>query len=184
VIVEGEKKALALRRLAYHESDQPRFVPVAIPGVWSWRGIIGKTGGPNGERLEVKGAIPDLARILWERRTAFVLFDRNVHTNESVKAARNCLSRHLTQQGAAIKLVDLPEDCGVNGVDDLLAIWEPARVLELFNRAVSGARLGVVPPPQFESKPEGMYRVTRQGEVLSTAAFQLRSDDHHEHHAR
>src|SRR6516162_4392463 len=56
VIVEGEKKALALWRLANHESDQPRFIPVAIPGVWSWRGIIGKTGGPKGERLDVKGA--------------------------------------------------------------------------------------------------------------------------------
>jgi hypothetical protein len=40
-------------------------------------------------------------------------------------------------------------------------------VLELFDRAVSGACLEVVPPPQFESKPEGMFRVTGQGEVLS-----------------
>jgi hypothetical protein len=84
-----------------------------------------------------------------------------------VKAARKCLGRHLAQQGAAIKLVDLPEDCGVNGVDDLLAAWGPTRVLELFERAVSGARFEVVPPPQFESKPEGMYRVVQQGEALS-----------------
>jgi hypothetical protein len=42
-----------------------------------------------------------------------------------------------------------------------------AKVLELFDRAESGARLEVVSPPQFESKPEGMFRVTGQGEVLS-----------------
>ena len=41
-IVEGEKKALALWRLAGHEIEQPRFIPLGIAGVWSWRGIIGK----------------------------------------------------------------------------------------------------------------------------------------------
>jgi hypothetical protein len=166
VIVEGEKKALALWRLANHEVDCPRFIVVAIPGVWSWLGVVGKTGGKNGERLDVKGVIPDLDRIAWRERTIFILFDRNVHTNESVKAARKRLMRHLAQQGGASKLVDVPEDCGVNGVDDLLAAWGPTKVLELLDRAVSGARLEVVPPPQFESQPEGMYRVTQQGEQL------------------
>jgi hypothetical protein len=166
-IVEGEKKALALWRLASHESDQPRFIPVAIPGVWSWRGKVGKTGGPKGERLDVKGPIPDLGRIHWDGRTVFITFDSNVHTNDEVKFARSGIARHLTQRGAGVKLVNLPEDCGVNGVDDLLAAWGPAKVLELFARAVSGARLEVVPPPQFESRPNGMFRVVRKGELLS-----------------
>ena len=43
-----------------------------------------------------------------------------------------------------MKFVNLPEDCGVNGVDDLLAAWGPARVLELFEAAVSGAELRVI----------------------------------------
>jgi hypothetical protein len=41
-LVEGEKKALALWRLAQHETEVPRFIPVAIAGVWNWRGIVGK----------------------------------------------------------------------------------------------------------------------------------------------
>jgi hypothetical protein len=41
-IVEGEKKALALWSLANHESSEPRFIPVAIPGVWNWRATVGK----------------------------------------------------------------------------------------------------------------------------------------------
>jgi hypothetical protein len=41
VIVEGEKKALALWRLANHESNEPRFIPIALGGVWNWRGTIG-----------------------------------------------------------------------------------------------------------------------------------------------
>ena len=103
VIVEGEKKALALWRLANHKSDQPRFIPVAIAGVWSWRGTVGKTGGPNGERLDVKGPIGDLKRIPWNGRTVFIIFDSNVHANHSVFAARKGIARYLTVNGAAVR---------------------------------------------------------------------------------
>src|SRR5258708_5184557 len=82
-IVEGEKKALALWRLACHESNEPRFIPVAIAGVWNWRGTVGKTGGPNGERLDVKGPIADLSRVKWDGRLVFLIFHANVHNNYS-----------------------------------------------------------------------------------------------------
>ncbi len=36
VFTEGEFKAIALDRLARHESDELRFVAIAIPGVWNW----------------------------------------------------------------------------------------------------------------------------------------------------
>jgi hypothetical protein len=166
-LVEGEKKALALWRLAHHATDRVRFIPVGIPGVWNWRGVIGKTGGPNGERLPVKGPIADLDWILWDRRTAFIIFDANVHTNDSVKWARNGISRELTRRGSDVKLVSLPEDCGVNGVDDLLASWGPDRVSALFDTAVYGGRLHVVIPPQFQATPDGMFRITSRGNVQS-----------------
>jgi hypothetical protein len=166
IIVEGEKKSLALWRLAHHESDRPRFIAVAIAGVWNWRGTVGKTGGPNGERLEVKGPVSDLSRIRWNGRTVFIIFDANVHTNGSVKAARKAIARELTKRGAKVKLVNLPEDCGVNGIDDLLAVWGPERVLELIDGAVDGDQLHIVPSPQFDALPSGMYRTTQQGEQL------------------
>jgi Domain of unknown function (DUF3854) len=165
-IVEGEKKALAARRLANHECDRPRFIPIAIPGVWNWRGVVGKTGGPNGERLDVKGPIPDLNRIRWDRRTVYIIFDTNVHTNEAVKQACSGLARLLAQAGALVKFVTLPEECGVNGVDDLLANLGPEKVLELIDQATDGRRLHVVPSPQFEARPDGMYRVTQHGDQL------------------
>jgi len=167
VFVEGEKKALALWRLANHEAAEPRFIPVAIAGVWSWRGKVGKTGGPKGERLDVKGPIADLSRIEWRGRTVFIVFDTNVHSNESVKWARNGICRELASRGADVKLVNLPEDSGVNGIDDLLAKWGPARVLELFENAVSGDRLQVVLPPQFQARPDGLFRVTTKGGQLT-----------------
>ena len=167
VIVEGEKKALALWRLAGHETEHFRYIPLAIAGVWNWRGTVGKTGGPKGERLDVTGPITDLSRIEWRGRTVFIVFDSNVHTNYTVKWARNGICKLLTNRGADVKLVNLPEDCQVNGIDDLLAAWGPARVLDLFEAAVSGARLHIVVPPQFERTPDGLFRFASRGEVQS-----------------
>jgi hypothetical protein len=167
VVVEGEKKALALQRLANHETNQPRFIPLGVAGVWNWRGTVGKTGGPKGERVDVKGPIADLSRVAWNGRTVFIVFDANVHTNESVKWARKGIARELATRGAVVKFVNLPEDCGLNGIDDLLAAWGPAQVLALFERSVSGANLQVVQTPQFQSRTEGMFRVTTKGEQSS-----------------
>ena len=55
----------------------------------------------------------------------------------------------------------------MNGVDDLLALWGPSRVLELFENSVAGTQLQVILPPQFQSRSEGMFRVTQKGERLS-----------------
>jgi hypothetical protein len=61
VVTEGEFKALALWRLANHGSPaRPKFLPLGLSGVYNWRGTIGKTVGPDGSRLDVKGVIPDL----------------------------------------------------------------------------------------------------------------------------
>src|SRR5215471_17368029 len=67
VIAGAERKTLALLRLApYRSSSTPRFLPIGVSGVYNWRGTIGKTVGPDGSRLDVKGAIPDLDWIAWE----------------------------------------------------------------------------------------------------------------------
>ena len=166
-IVEGEKKALALWRLARHESKDPRFIPVAIAGVWSWRGRIGKTSGPRGERIDVSGPIPDLDRIEWKGRKVCIIFDADVQNNESVKRARKGIARELATRGAEGEFVNLPTDCGVNGVDDLLAAWGPERLLDLFAKGTRAANLEAILPPQFQSRPEGMFRVTRKGELLT-----------------
>lgn len=167
VIVEGEKKALALQRLAYHERETPRFIPIAIAGVWNWRGVTGKTGNATGERVDVKGPITDLARIPWANRKAIVLFDANIHTNENVKWARKGIARELATREAKVEFVNLPADGGVNGVDDLLAARGPVKVLALFEQPIPGATLQVIQPPQYQSKPEGMFRTTVKGAQLT-----------------
>ena len=79
---------MALWRLATYETNQPRFIPIALAGVWNWRGTVGKIGGPNGERLDLKGPIADVTRLEWAGRIVLIVFDANVHTNDSVKSAR------------------------------------------------------------------------------------------------
>ena len=177
VIVEGEKKALALQRLAHHGTDRPRFIPIALPGVWNWRGVTGKAGGPNGERLTLKGPIPDIERIPWLKRSVAILFDANVHTNDSVKWARRGIARELRARNAEIRLINLPEDCGVNGIDDFLALHGPDAVLNLIDKPDADMVVKSAAPPQYRMGEGGIWRlVTRNEELIEipVANFEAR----------
>jgi len=71
IITEGEKKALALWRMAIdtkNGSGDPAFLPIGLPGVYGWRGTIGSQTDSHGERVQEKGPIPDLNRIGWLNR--------------------------------------------------------------------------------------------------------------------
>jgi len=135
VFVEGEFKNLALWRLAHHETTPPRWLSIGIPGCWSWRGIIGKAPGPNGAPRDVKGTIADLDRIIWDGRRVYLVPDSNVVSNSSVAAAWREFGKELSRRGAEVVVVEMPRDTKLNGIDDLLALWGPGRVLELFKRA-------------------------------------------------
>lgn len=146
VITEGEKKTLALWALAWHalgdSADKPRWLPLGLSGVWNWRGTIGKAPGPDGDRRDVKGVIPDLERITWKQRKVTILFDRNVNENESVQAARAMLTTELRKRGADIFWFSWPSDtpAGVNGIDDLIGISGPDAVLELLRKQTRKAK--------------------------------------------
>jgi putative DNA primase/helicase len=140
IVTEGEKKALALRRLAGWDSDGLRFFPVGLSGVWNWRGAVGREPGPFGDMRKVKGAIPDLDRIAWKGRAAFVLFDSDRRRNPSIRASERALAGELKSRGAVVRLVDLPDLPGFDktGADDFLAHrgGGPERLLALIDGAV------------------------------------------------
>jgi predicted P-loop ATPase len=126
ILTEGEKKALALWRAALESNNgtgKPAFLPVAVSGVWNWRGSIGIRTNAKGERVPEKGVIPDLDRIAWDGRKTIILFDVDAATNESVRAARRELARELTRRGAEVWIADLPAASGVNGCDDYLYLF-------------------------------------------------------------
>jgi AAA domain/Domain of unknown function (DUF3854) len=150
VLTEGEKKCLALSGLARYgiddDSARPRWIPIAIGGVWNWRGTIGKTSGPEGDRRDIKGVISDFDRIVWAHRAVTLVFDSNAATNRSVAAARKGLALELASRNAEVYLLDLPKEPSVNGVDDLIGIWGPERVLALFKEARTTKRPRVQQP--------------------------------------
>jgi hypothetical protein len=142
IITEGEKKGIALWRLAWHglsdASDRPRFLPVALSGVWNWKGIVGKETGPKGQRVDVKGVIADFDRLVWIDRKVVIAFDSDVRTNDKVRAARLELARHLIhERGAQVHLLETPVNGAAEkiGIDDLLGQVGPEKVLKLVERA-------------------------------------------------
>lgn len=141
VVVEGEFKALALWRLAWHgkgeAAEDPRFLPIGLQGVYSWRGTTGKANDEDGTRVNVKGPIPDLSRIVWAARRVIILFDTNVETDLNVSAARQQLTRELEYRGAEVAWfkwpVGVPPE--INGIDDYLNRCEPNTVYPLLANA-------------------------------------------------
>jgi len=145
-ITEGEKKALALSRF-YKERGEKRLV-IGLPGVWNFRGIIGKATNGNGKRQDVRGVISDFDRIKWTGREVLIVFDANVLTDESVAAARRELTRELQDRDAAPSWVNLPTGMpGVNGVDDLLVLKGPEFVAGLFATVTTVTEIWEMPSP-------------------------------------
>ena len=51
--------------------------------------------GPDGSRLDVKGAIPDLDWVAWEGRRVVIAYDADAVTKDLVRIARSDLAAHL-----------------------------------------------------------------------------------------
>lgn len=136
LLVEGEKKALALYRFI-QEVKKTYFI-IAVPGVWNWRGKIGITEDESGKRCSVKGTIPDLDKINWKSRNVTILFDKNVKTHESVFIARKKLAAELRVRGSKVGFVEIPEDSpeNVNGIDDYIAICGSADTRKLLENVI------------------------------------------------
>ena len=153
LVVEGAKKAIACQQAAWDcaakGARQPRYLAVAVSGVWNWRGVTGKQTGPNGSRQDIKGPIVDLDRLTWKGRRVVIAYDTNVITLESVQAARSELTKELRKRGASIHWLRWPANTPqlVNGLDDLLAMEGPERVIELvegakpYREAAAGVRV-------------------------------------------
>ena len=137
VITEGEFKTLALGAgridTACLDGPRPRFLAVGLSGVWNWRGTVGKTTDADGNRIDVKGPIPDLSRIVWDDRRVLIVFDADLEENESVRIARFLLTKELRSRGAKVSWFNWPADrpAGAKGIDDYLAAVGPEPMLHL-----------------------------------------------------
>jgi putative DNA primase/helicase len=118
VAVEAEKSALA--GTAWAQRTGARLVFFALGGCWGWRGRIGKTESPNGTRVDVKGALPDLA--VCDGRRVYILLDSNVATQPKVQAAERAFVAELRKRKCDVFTGRVPILAEVNGPDDLLAV--------------------------------------------------------------
>ena len=137
VVTEGEFKCLALSRLAMHNSNSRRFLPIALAGVWNFRGVVAKTTGRNGDRCDVKGIIPDIQRIVWKERKVIIAYDADAEQNPKVRAARWQLTSALLERGAVVGVLEWPIAEG-RGIDDRLTNIGPDKVLADINAVEFG----------------------------------------------
>jgi putative DNA primase/helicase len=138
VIVEAEKSVLALTAAA--ERVGRLVLAIGCGGCWGWRGRIGKTTDSTGARVDEKGPLLDLDRVVWTGRDCVILFDANVATNASVQAARRALADDLVGRGARVRLGALPAENGVNGPDDHIGKHGDAAVFALLDAATPARR--------------------------------------------
>lgn len=141
VLVEAEKSALALT--AWASRVEMDLLPVAMGGCWGWRGRIGKTDGIDGSRVNVTGALPDLA--VCDGRTVYVCLDANAATNSKVAQAEKALVTLLAGRGCEVRICGLPQLDGVNGPDDLIALHgDDTMRMALTTPARSGDSVGIL----------------------------------------
>lgn len=188
IVTEGEKKTLGLWGCAWDSlgdsAEVPRFLPIGLQGVWSWRGTIAKTEGPDGERRNVKGTIPDIQRVVWKGRKVTILFDTNVRENESVQAARAQLTDELRKLGAIVSWFAWPDDtpAGVNGIDDLIGMWGAEKVRHLIANRTRPVKVTTAEvrsaTREFAVLSEGHYRMTVGGLGVTFDVDRLRRDHH------
>jgi hypothetical protein len=119
VLSEAEKSTLALT--AWSDRIGRKILPVGLGGAWGWRARVGKRNGPNGERIDEKGPLPELALLARDDRKVYILLDANANSNSDVRAARTALSRELLSYGSRVLIATIPMMDGVNGPDDLIA---------------------------------------------------------------
>jgi Domain of unknown function (DUF3854) len=142
-----------------------------VSGVWNWRGKVGKVTGPQGERDDVKGPIPDLDRIHWTGRRVVIFFDADALTKDSVAAARRQLVRELQGREGYLFLQSPPPEYDAKGVDDLLAAKGYELVLHLIEHptpakparrrvSIGAAASGGAQPSSVPASVLGQYEAT------------------------
>jgi hypothetical protein len=132
ILVEAEKSVLAIA--ASSERTGKRFLVGAMGGCFGWRGRVGKIDGPNGERVDEVGLLPDVKEYC-AGRTVFVCLDSNVSSNPSVRIAERGLTAELRKLKADVRIVRVPASESINGPDDLIGKMGDAAFLELLKNA-------------------------------------------------
>jgi putative DNA primase/helicase len=117
IFTEGEKKSLS--------ATQHGFPAIGLVGVHGWK---------QKSRAEL---IPCFNQINMKGRQIRIVFDSDASEKAQIKSAECWLAHHLTDVGAIVRVVRLPDapDGTKMGVDDFLVTEGPAELRKLLGRA-------------------------------------------------
>jgi len=110
-ITEGEKKCLA--------AHQAGLNAVGIGGVWNW--------------LTKGHPIADLGLVQWEDREVVIVPDSDVSMRPDLLNAIYALGRELRNEGAVVRVAELPQGEQKVGLDDYLFAGGDVQNLETFS---------------------------------------------------
>ena len=169
IFVEGEKKCLAMWRIALENmrDGKPLFIPIGLRGVWGWVGRTGNRDLPDGGHEREKGPLNDFDFLEWKGRVVYILFDSNIHSSKektrgNIRAARRGLSHHLHfVLEANVFFAEMTVEHferGINGPDDLAALQGPECVLQLLDEAAPAIR-------QTETRQEKLSPEEREAQA-------------------
>lgn len=100
VIVEGEKKGLSKFRVSTNDlTEHPRFLSLALQGVWNWKE----------SHKSIKREIGDFHSITWSGRKVTILFDVDKLEKYQVAFAEKELAKHLKSKGAKVFICSMPK---------------------------------------------------------------------------
>lgn len=187
-ITEGEKKTIALSGLAWYglseSAERPRWLSIGLSGVWNFQGKTGHAPGPNGERRDIQGVIPDIESVVWKGRRVTILYDANIRTNESVQAARWKLTAELQKRGAQVFWFSWPKDtpAHINGIDDLIGALGADKVLAALHKQVRPCKVSdnerKSASREFSEIAEDRYRLELPSLGIAFEIDRLRRDHH------
>lgn len=143
VLVEAEKSCLSVeaawRALKGEIDGRSRgrvpLLPIALGGIYGWRGRVGKTTTASGARVDEHGTVPDFDLVTWRDRDVVLCLDANVAARPDLIAAERGLAAELRRRGARVFIARVPAEPGINGPDDYAAAHGLRALLDLLAEA-------------------------------------------------
>ena len=167
LFTEGEKKSA--------KADQEGFPCIGLGGVEAWSKTRKK--GADGKKLGKRELISDFDAVALGGREIFIVFDSDLAEKPSVQWAEWNLSQVLTERGAIVKVVRLPNgppdangELTKIGLDDYLVAHSADEFGELLKTAI--------PPQKPERKDDRVEIVISTDEaVVNEAVIQALAKD-------
>ncbi len=157
VIVEGEKKACAVRQAGYP--------CIGLTGVWCFLDTSEKAKKGKGRGRKKKALHPDLKAEITSGRRVLVVFDTpDIAENAQVRKAARALVGLLNKAGAVATVLQLPENPngGKVGADDFIVANGPGAFRTLVEAA---------PPPQPAAPARPAIVITADEFVINDLAI-------------